>query len=122
MNLDTLKEKRTADEAFEEYEYVYGIVRTGEKMTLVNLFFTPLVFCITNLFYNFLATDWYFILHSTEAIYCTSKTKYRISLTEDALKDSTDLRKNVKRVLEVIVGLLRIGQQLVKNPQARRVV
>jgi hypothetical protein len=33
MNLDTLKKKRTADEAFEEYEYVYGIVTTGEKMT-----------------------------------------------------------------------------------------
>ncbi|RGB27845.1 hypothetical protein C1646_768554 [Rhizophagus diaphanus] len=81
MNLDTLKKKRTADEAFEEYEYVYGIVTT--------------------------ATDWYFILHSTEAIYCTSKTEYRISLTEDALKDSTDLRKNMKRILEVIVGLLR---------------
>ncbi|POG64784.1 hypothetical protein GLOIN_2v1672048 [Rhizophagus irregularis DAOM 181602=DAOM 197198] len=81
MNLDTLKKKRTAVEAFEEYEYVYGIVTT--------------------------ATDWYFILHSTEAIYCTSKTEYRISLTEDALKDSTDLRKNVKRILGVIVGLLK---------------
>ena len=56
---------------------------------------------------NFLATDWYFILHSTEAIYCTSKTEYRISLTEDALKNSTELCKNVKRVLEVIVGLLK---------------
>jgi hypothetical protein len=32
MNLDTLKKKRMADEAFEEYEYVYGIVTTGEKM------------------------------------------------------------------------------------------
>ncbi|PKY46682.1 hypothetical protein RhiirA4_402722 [Rhizophagus irregularis] len=32
-------------------------------------------------------TDWYFILHSTEGIY--------------------KLRKNVKRVLEVIVGLLK---------------
>ncbi|CAI2182064.1 2511_t:CDS:2, partial [Funneliformis geosporum] len=27
MNLDTLKKKRKADEAFEEYEYVYGIAR-----------------------------------------------------------------------------------------------
>ena len=76
-------------------------------MTLMNLFFIPPVFCITNLFYNFLATDWYFILHSTEAIYCMSKTEYQISLTEDALKDSTDLRKNVKRILEVIMGLLK---------------
>src|SRR6266480_2007135 len=75
-------------------------------MTLVNLFFIPPVFCITNLFYNFLATDWYFILHSTESIYCTSKTEYRISLTEDVLNDPTELRKSVKRILEVIVGLL----------------
>ncbi|PKC56244.1 hypothetical protein RhiirA1_429237 [Rhizophagus irregularis] len=92
MNLDTLKKKRTADEAFEEYEYVYGIVTT--------------------------ATDWYFILHSTEAIYCTSKT----SLTEDALKDSTDLRKNVKRILGLIVGLLKDRYQLVKNLQIRSAV
>ncbi|POG76360.1 hypothetical protein GLOIN_2v1557277 [Rhizophagus irregularis DAOM 181602=DAOM 197198] len=52
-------------------------------------------------------TDWYFILHSTEGIYSTSRTEYRISLTENALKDDTELRKNVKRVLEVIVGLLK---------------
>jgi hypothetical protein len=39
MNLDTLKKKRKADEAFEEYEYFYGIITTGEKM-LVNLFFS----------------------------------------------------------------------------------
>ncbi|CAB4419693.1 unnamed protein product [Rhizophagus irregularis] len=37
MNLDMLKKKRTADEAFKEYEYVYGIVTTGEKMTLVKV-------------------------------------------------------------------------------------
>jgi hypothetical protein len=64
-----------------DYDYVYGIVSTG--------------------------TDWYFILHSTEGIYCMSRTEYRISLTEEALEDSTDLRKNVKRILEVIVGLLK---------------
>ena len=77
------------------------------EMILVNLFFIPPVFCITNLFYNFLATDWYFILHSTEAIYCTSKTEYCISLTEDALKDLTKLHKNVKKILEIIVSLLK---------------
>ena len=37
MNLDTFKKKRTADEAFKEYEYVYGIIITGEKMTLVKV-------------------------------------------------------------------------------------
>ncbi|GES97983.1 hypothetical protein GLOIN_2v229933 [Rhizophagus clarus] len=62
-------------------EYVYGIVTT--------------------------VTDWYFILYSTEGIYCTSKTEYRISLTEDAIKNPTELRKNVKRVLEVIVATSR---------------
>jgi hypothetical protein len=36
-----------------------------------------------------------------------SKIEYRISLTEDAIKDPTDLRKNVKRILGVIVGLLK---------------
>ncbi|GES99431.1 hypothetical protein GLOIN_2v1655004 [Rhizophagus clarus] len=82
MNLNMLKKRRKSDEAFgSEYEYVYGIVTT--------------------------ATDWYFILHSTVGIYCTSKTEYRISLTEDAIKNPAELRKNVKRILEVIVGLLK---------------
>src|SRR5436305_8533720 len=82
MNINMNKKKRKVDEAFDpDYDYVYGIVSTG--------------------------TDWYFILHSTEGIYSTSRTEYRISLTEDALKDDTELRKSVKRVLEVIVGLLK---------------
>jgi hypothetical protein len=82
MNINMNKKKRKVDEAFDpDYEYVYGIVSTG--------------------------TDWYFILHSTEGIYSTSRTEYRISLTEVALKDDTELRENVKRVLEVIVGLLK---------------
>ena len=42
MNLDTLKKKRKADEAFEEYEYVYGIVTTVREMTLASLFFSLL--------------------------------------------------------------------------------
>ena len=36
MNLGMFKKKRKADEAFEsEYEYVYGIVTTGEKISLI---------------------------------------------------------------------------------------
>ncbi|CAG8651487.1 6137_t:CDS:1 [Paraglomus brasilianum] len=82
MNVYMNKKKRKVDEAFDpDYDYVYGIVSTG--------------------------TDWFFILHSTEGIYSTSRVEYRISLTEDALKDDTKLRKSVKRVLEVIVGLLK---------------
>jgi hypothetical protein len=57
--------------------------------------------------FTFLGTDWYFNLHSTDGIYSTSKTEYRISLTEDAIEDPTELRKSVKRILEVIVGLLK---------------
>jgi hypothetical protein len=34
-----------------------------------------------------------------------NRTEYQILLI-DAFKDSTELRKNVKRILEVIVGLL----------------
>ena len=38
----------------------------------------------------------------------SSRTEYHILLTEDALKDPTELRKSVKRILEVIVvGLLK---------------
>ncbi|POG60159.1 hypothetical protein GLOIN_2v1716296 [Rhizophagus irregularis DAOM 181602=DAOM 197198] len=82
MNINMKKKKRKVDDEFDpDYDYVYGIVSTG--------------------------TDWYFILHSTEGIYSTSRTEYRISLTEDILKNDTKLRKNVKRVLEVIVGLLK---------------
>ncbi|CAG8609194.1 2598_t:CDS:2, partial [Funneliformis caledonium] len=44
---------------------------------------------------------------STEGIYSTSRIEYRISLTENALQDDIELRKNVKRILEVIVGLLK---------------
>ncbi|PKY56231.1 hypothetical protein RhiirA4_549135 [Rhizophagus irregularis] len=31
MNLDTFKKKRTADEAFEKYKYVYGIIITERE-------------------------------------------------------------------------------------------
>ena len=79
MNVYMNKKKRKVDEAFElDYDYVYGIVSTG--------------------------TDWYFILHSTEGIYSTSRVEYRISLTEDALKDDTKLRKSVKSNRRIIKG------------------
>ena len=49
-----------------------------------------------------------------------SKTEYRISLTEDALNDDTDLRKNVKRILEVIVGLLKDGVSVSDEPANKK--
>ncbi|RGB24147.1 hypothetical protein C1646_676588 [Rhizophagus diaphanus] len=77
-----IEKRKAADVAFDSvFEYVYDIITTGHRsLTCSN----------------------YYILHSTEGIYSTN----RISLTEDALKDSTDLRKILKSILEVIVGLL----------------
>ena len=45
--------------------------------------------------------------------------EYRISLTEDALDDDTDLRKNVKRILEVIVGLLKDRVSVSDEPSSK---
>ncbi|GES76165.1 hypothetical protein GLOIN_2v1835304 [Rhizophagus clarus] len=63
-------------------------------------------------------TDWYFILHNTEGIYSTSRTEYQISLTEDVLDDDTDLRKNVKRVLEVI-RIIELEAENAEIPELR---
>ncbi|GES93481.1 hypothetical protein GLOIN_2v1772759 [Rhizophagus clarus] len=43
---------------------------------------------------------------NTEGIYSTSRTGYRIPLTADVLEDSTELRKNVKRILKPIQVVL----------------
>src|SRR5438128_3080191 len=90
------RRKRKVDEAFGDsyYDYLYGIVST--------------------------ATDWYFLLYSSEGIWCTSKTEYHISLTESALDDDTDLRKGVKRVMEVIVGLLKDSVMIDSTPDVKR--
>ena len=59
---------------------------------------------LLTIFLNFvkIATDWYFILHST------------------ALEDPTELRKNVKRILEVIVGLLKDGVSVSDEPANKK--
>uniref|UniRef100_A0A1D1ZEH6 SH3 domain-binding protein 4 n=1 Tax=Anthurium amnicola TaxID=1678845 RepID=A0A1D1ZEH6_9ARAE len=77
----TNKRKRKAEEAFsDEYDYMYGIVTT--------------------------ATEWYFILYTTEGIYSTSEKDYLISFRKSALDNEDEFRRSVKRVMEVIVGLL----------------
>ncbi|RHZ80755.1 hypothetical protein Glove_132g73 [Diversispora epigaea] len=77
------KRKRSAEQAFENDEdYLYGIVST--------------------------ATEWHFIKLATEGLYCTSKSEYRINLSKTALKKDIDsIRKDVKKVIGVVVGLLR---------------
>ncbi|CAG8629947.1 8358_t:CDS:2 [Funneliformis caledonium] len=76
------KNKRSADVAFKE-DYIYGIVTTAEL--------------------------WYFLKYNSEGIFCTGKNPLRVEFNESALEDSNEelnLRNNVRKVLEVIVGLL----------------
>ncbi|RIA90961.1 hypothetical protein C1645_768563 [Glomus cerebriforme] len=89
----TNKKKRKVSEAFES-DYLYGIVTTG--------------------------VDWYFILYTTEGIYCTSKTEYHISLTESVLDNDTELCTNLKRLMEVIVGLLKDKVDVNESPSKKK--
>ncbi|CAG8679033.1 4073_t:CDS:10 [Funneliformis mosseae] len=76
------KNKRSADVAFKE-DYIYGIVTTAEL--------------------------WYFLKYNSEGIFYTGKNPLRVEFNESALEDSNEelnLRNNVRKVLEVIVGLL----------------
>ncbi|CAG8840463.1 14305_t:CDS:2 [Gigaspora margarita] len=77
------KRKRTADQAFQnDDDYLYGIVST--------------------------ATEWHFIKLTTEGLYSTSKSEYRINLSKTALKEDLEsIRKGVKTVISIIVGLLK---------------
>jgi len=59
-------------------------------------------------------------LEEQEGIYCTSETEYHISLTNSALKDNSDLKKSVKKVMEIIVGLLKDRITVEKAPDAKK--
>ncbi|RHZ77399.1 hypothetical protein Glove_180g51 [Diversispora epigaea] len=72
--------KRKADEFDNEFDYLYGIVTT--------------------------ATDWYFILFTPEKFYRIEED-YQIRINKDALMDDSKLCKDVKRVTEVLVSLLK---------------
>src|SRR5204863_435482 len=67
----------------EEFNYLYGIITT--------------------------ATEWYLLLYTSEGISSTSETEYHISLIKDIASEenAAELCKYVKRVMEVIVGLLK---------------
>jgi hypothetical protein len=94
----TNKRKSKADVGVSGFDYLYGIVST--------------------------ATDWYFILYSTGRISCTSKRPYNIVFSEASLKkdsvDERELRKNVKRVIEVIVGILIDRINVEKTPDSKK--
>ncbi|CAG8637753.1 3023_t:CDS:2 [Gigaspora rosea] len=82
----------------EYFDYIYGIVMT--------------------------ATEWYFILYTTNGISCTSRDPLNIKFSESALKKDSEadieLQKNVKRVMEVIVGLLKDRTDVEKELAIKR--
>ncbi len=69
--------------------------------------------------FSILASDWYFIMYTPERIYC-SKTEYHVVLTEDILDDDAELRRGVKKVMEVIVGLLKDRVEVDGSPDSKR--
>ncbi|RIB12245.1 hypothetical protein C2G38_2201142 [Gigaspora rosea] len=91
--------RKGTNDAFREYfDYIYGIVMT--------------------------ATEWYFILYTTNGISCTSRDPLNIKFSESALKKDSEadieLQKNVKRVMEVIVGLLKDRTDVEKELAIKR--
>ena len=99
LQVNKNKRKRKSGEAFgEDYDYIYGIVTT--------------------------ATEWYFILFASDGISCTSKNPLNIRFTESALEEGSEeekeLCKNVKRVMEVIVGLLKDRVDVEKEPAMKK--
>lgn len=95
----TNNRKRKSGEAFgDDFDYVYGVVTT--------------------------AAEWYFILFTSDGISSTSKDTLYIRFSESALKEDSEeekeLCKNVKRVMEVIVGLLKDRVEVEKEPAMNR--
>ncbi len=99
LQVNKNKRKRKSDDALlDNFDYIYGIV--------------------------IIATDWYFILYASDGIFCTSKNPLNIRFTESALKEGSEeekeLCKNVKRVVEVIVGLLKDRVDVEKEPAMKK--
>uniref|UniRef100_U9UNJ1 Uncharacterized protein n=1 Tax=Rhizophagus irregularis (strain DAOM 181602 / DAOM 197198 / MUCL 43194) TaxID=747089 RepID=U9UNJ1_RHIID len=97
--LQTNKRKRKADDTFgEEYDYLFGIMTT--------------------------ATEWHFLLYIPNGLFCTSRNPLNIHFVESALEedseDEKELYKNVKRVMEVIVGLLKKRVDVEKEPKNKK--
>ncbi|POG58210.1 hypothetical protein GLOIN_2v1732611 [Rhizophagus irregularis DAOM 181602=DAOM 197198] len=97
--LQTNKRKQKADDTFgEEYDYLFGIMTT--------------------------ATEWHFLLYIPNGLFCTSRNPLNIHFVESALEedseDEKELYKNVKRVMEVIVGLLKKRVDVEKEPKNKK--
>ena len=57
-------------------------------------------------------------MYTPERIYCT-KADYHIDLTEDILDDDAKLRRGVKEVMGVIVGLLKDRVEVDDAPDSK---
>jgi hypothetical protein len=58
-------------------------------------------------------------MYTLERIYCT-KANYHIALTEDILDDDGELCRGVKKVMEIIVGLLKDRVEVDDSPDIKR--
>jgi hypothetical protein len=63
-------------------------------------------------------TEWHFLLYTPDGISCTSRNPLNIHFVETALEK--ELCKNVKRVMEIIVGLLRERVDVEKKPAMKK--
>ncbi|RHZ46107.1 hypothetical protein Glove_634g24 [Diversispora epigaea] len=74
------KMQKTDRDSKDYYDYIYGIVTTADK--------------------------WSFLMYTPENIYL-SEGSYPIKIDKEELRNSTELRKGLKQVMEIIVGLLK---------------
>ena len=58
-------------------------------------------------------------MYTPDRIYC-SKDDYHIVLTEKIMKDDAELRRGVKKVMEVIVGLMKDRVEVDDSPDIKR--
>ena len=87
-----------------------GLCHVKDNVPIYHLtesLFKIINFLVTFIFLKSCDKIWLALDCAYHSIYCTSKTEYHIFLTEEVLKNSTELHKNVKRFLEVIMGLLK---------------
>ena len=66
--------------------------------------------------------EWHFIIYTLDGIFSTSGSEYQINLTKSAVKENPKLlRRNVKRVIGIIVGLLKDRVSVDSSPASKRV-
>ena len=66
-----------------------------------------------------LASDWYFLIYIPKRIYCL-KDDYHIVLNEKIMKDDAELRRGVKKIMGVIIGLLKDRVEVDDSSDSKR--